>query len=85
MEKTYYLIYLYFGKNENYYTVYQYQKSRRFTARQAWHYIYHEQKTIYSVGKVPWGDSIYYSCKIIENLHLEKKLCDCYYTFGFIE
>ncbi len=39
MEKTYYLIHIYFGKKsegeENHFTVYSYQKSRRFTARQA--------------------------------------------------
>lgn len=86
MEKTYYLVRIYFGEHgENTYTVYEYRKSRRFTARQAWYHIYHEQKTIFAEGKLPSGGTINDYWDIIKKLNLDEKVCDCYCTFGYIK
>ena len=87
MEKTYYLVHIYFGKvnEENHYTVYSYQKSRRFTARQAWYYIYNDQhKRIAYAGKLSARATIDDYWNIIESLNLDKKVCDRYCTMGFI-
>lgn len=87
MEKTYYLVHIYFGKanEKNRYTVYSYQKSRRFTARQAWNYIYNEQqKNIAASGVLSARATIEDYWKIIESLNLDKKICDRYCTMGFI-
>ena len=88
LEKTYYLVHIYFGEKdeENHYTVYSYQKSRRFTARQAWYYIYHEQqKSIFASNKLSANATIDNYWNIIENLNLDKKVCDRYCTMGFIK
>ena len=86
MEKTYYLIHIYFGEHgENTYTVYAYKKSRRFTARQAWYYIYHESKDIFAKGELPSTATIDDYWKIIKKLHLDEKVCDHLCTFGYIK
>lgn len=84
--KTYYLVHIYFEKqSKNTYVVYEYQKSRRFTARQAWHHICHEQKKIYDEGILPNHATIFDYCDIIQKLNLDERFCDRYCTFGFIE
>jgi hypothetical protein len=88
MEKTYYLVHLYFGKvnEKNCYTIYSYQKSRRFTAKQAWYYLYHEQqKELAASGDLPVYATIDDYWNIIEKHGLDKKACDRYCTMGFIE
>ena len=88
MEKTYYLVHLYFGKvnEKSRYTIYSYQKSRRFTARQAWYYLYHEQqKNLVASDNLPVHATIDDYWNIIEKHSLDKKVCDRYCTMGFIE
>ena len=89
METTYYLVHIYFGKKSegegNHYTVYSYRKSRRFTARQAWYYIWHEQnKNVFATSKLPANATIEDYWNIVDSLGLSKKACDRYYTMGFI-
>lgn len=89
MEKTYYLVHIYFGKKSegegNHYTVYSYQKSRRFTARQAWNYIGNEKsENVFASSKLPANATIENYWNIIESLGLDKKVCDRYCTMGFM-
>lgn len=87
MEKEYYLVHLFFGdKSEgNHYIVYSYQKSRRFTAKQAWNHIWNEKnKTVIATNKLPVNATIDDYWKIVESLNLNEKLCDQYCTMGFI-
>lgn len=85
MEKTYYLVFLNFGKNDdNTYAVYSYQKNRRFTARQAWNHIYHGDKNTVATGNLSKTASIDAYWKIIEKLNLDKKVCDRYCNFANI-
>jgi hypothetical protein len=83
VERTYYLIRIYFGdNNQNSYQVFQYSKSRRFTANQAWQHIYNN-KPLYE-GKLSGNATIETKWDIIEKYKLNSKLCDTYSTFGFI-
>ena len=89
MEKTYYLVHLYFGdfrkSEKDKYTVYEYQKSRRFTAGQAWKHIHLEQeKKVFATGNLPPHSTIDDYWSILKKLNLSPKICDRYCTFGFI-
>lgn len=85
-EKTYYLVHIYFGKSDedNTYVVYQYQKSRRLTANQAWQSIHQAQLPIFSSGKLSKQATVFTYFDIIQKLNLDEKTCDRYCTFGFI-
>lgn len=85
MEKTYYLIYMYFGDNlQNRYKVFEYQKSRRFTAGQAWKHIRLGNHPSRYDGCLKPSATIEDYWNIVNELHLDSKMCDRYVTFGFI-
>lgn len=87
MGKTYYLIHIYFeGSGAATWTAYSYRKSRRFTAKQAWQHIHRESNNaIHATGKIKRGANLDNYWNIIEELNLDKKVCDRYCTFGFIK
>ncbi len=86
MEKTYYLVYMIFGENnKNTYSIFEYQKSRRFTARQAWNHIRHEEKKTIVTGNLSPNATIEDYWAIIKKLSLNKKVCDRYCHFEFIK
>lgn len=81
MDKHYYLIHLDFTTDT--YQVYEYVKSRRFTANQAWQHI-RNNKANYTNEKLGPYATIETYFEIVENLGLEQKNCDRYVSFGGI-
>lgn len=84
-EKTYYLVHILFGEaNKNHYTVYSYNKTRRFTAGQAWQHIRQGQLSVVASGALPTHATINNYFGILKDLDIPIKMADRYCTFGSI-
>ena len=88
MGKTYYLVHLDFWHST--WKVIQYRKSRRFTAKQAWKYIFTCQVDDDSSGGAGWisgelrknANMVDDYSRIIESYHLPAEYTDLYCTFS---